>query len=155
MTRVEEAQSIRTPVVVVGGGPVGMVTAFELSQLGIPCLLAEQSTETTKWPKMDLINCRTMEIFRMLGIAGELRAEKDAVAAEYDFDTLFFTSCGPGGQLIARWVRLTTILHKSVITTSESLIKYSHYRLFTSFENYILKSTMALTLQSLINGVHK
>lgn len=65
MGRVQEPSPdksrIETPIVIVGGGPVGLLTAFELSRLGIPCLLAEQAVETTKWPKMDLANCRTME----------------------------------------------------------------------------------------------
>ena len=49
------------PVVIIGGGPVGMITAFELSRLGVGCHLTERTLETTKWPKMDLTNCRSME----------------------------------------------------------------------------------------------
>jgi thioredoxin reductase len=93
------------PVVIVGGGPVGMLTAFELSRLGIECLLAEQSLETTKWPKMDLTNCRSMEIMRMMGIADEYRAQKGAVNGSIPSDSLFYTSCSPEGKLITAWVR--------------------------------------------------
>lgn len=99
------ALRIETPIVIVGGGPVGLLTAFQLSRLGTPCLLAEQATETTKWPKMDLANCRTMEIFRMLGIASELRSRKGAVGSEHTSDSIFYTSSGKDGHLITSWVR--------------------------------------------------
>lgn len=46
-----------TPILIAGGGPVGLMLAYELSRLGVPCLLAEKALETTKWPKMDLTNC--------------------------------------------------------------------------------------------------
>jgi len=55
-------------------------------------------------PKMDLTNCRTMEIFRMLGIADEYRAQEGAVGGDYKCDSLFYTSCSPGGKLMAAWV---------------------------------------------------
>lgn len=96
---------IETPIVIVGGGPVGLLTAFELSRLGTPCLLAEQATETTKWPKMDYVNCRTMEIFRMMGIADDLRIQKDTVGGDYPSDSVFYTSSSAGGHLITSWVR--------------------------------------------------
>ena len=94
------------PVTIVGGGPVGMLTAFELSRLGIQCLLAEQNLATTKYPKMDLTNCRSMEILRMLGIADEMRAQEDAVDGDSPCDSLFYTSCSPGGKLLTSWVSL-------------------------------------------------
>jgi hypothetical protein len=111
-----------TQVVVVGGGPVGMLTAFQLSRLGVPCLLAEQSLETTKWPKMDLTNCRTMEIFRMLGIADEYRALEGAVGGEHKCDSLFYTSCNPEGKLMTAWVCSSEFpLCKPVLTFSTAI----------------------------------
>ena len=100
----QESFKHEAPIVIVGGGPVGMLTAFELSRLGIECLLAEQSLETTKWPKMDLTNCRSMEIMRMMGIADEYRAQMGSVAGHCDLDSLFYTSCCPGGELMTAWV---------------------------------------------------
>lgn len=64
---------LKTSVLVVGGGPVGLLTAFQLSRLGIRCIIAERNLETTTWPKMDLMNCRTMEILKILGLADEFR----------------------------------------------------------------------------------
>ena len=36
-------------------------------------MLIERNLDTTKWPKMDLTNCRSMEILKRLGIAEGLR----------------------------------------------------------------------------------
>jgi thioredoxin reductase len=102
----ETAVMHEIPIVIVGGGPVGMLTALNLSRFGVQCLLAEQSLETTKWPKMDLTNCRTMEIFRMMGIADEYRALEGAVGGDFKMNSLFYHSVTPGSELITSWVRV-------------------------------------------------
>jgi len=61
------------PVLVVGGGPVGLVTALELQSRGIRTLLIERNPGTTRHPKMDVTNGRSMEHFRRLGIAELIR----------------------------------------------------------------------------------
>jgi 2-polyprenyl-6-methoxyphenol hydroxylase-like FAD-dependent oxidoreductase len=96
--------TIETPVAVVGEGPLGLIAAYELSRLNVPCLLAEQSVETTIWPKMDLTNCRSMEILRMWGLAGEYRALKGSVPKEANFDSIFYNTAHPGGEIITNWV---------------------------------------------------
>ncbi|KAK9427692.1 FAD binding domain-containing protein [Lipomyces doorenjongii] len=92
-----------TPVLVVGAGPVGLLTAYELGRLGIRCILAEQSLTTTKWPKMDLTNCRSMEILRMWGLADEYRQQEGAVGEDYHFDCIFYTTMAPGGKFLGAW----------------------------------------------------
>jgi hypothetical protein len=37
-------------------------------------MLTERNPDTTKWPKMDITNCRSMELLRRLGVADSLRA---------------------------------------------------------------------------------
>ncbi len=61
------------PVIVAGGGPVGLATAFELQARGIRTLLVERNPSTTRHPKMDVTNGRSMELFRRLGIAERIR----------------------------------------------------------------------------------
>ena len=56
------------PVLIVGGGPVGLVTSMLLSRHGIRSLLVERHSGTAIQPKARYINARTMEIFRGLGI---------------------------------------------------------------------------------------
>lgn len=60
-------------VLVVGGGPAGMIAALQLSRNGIPCLLVERNLDTTRWPKMDITNCRSMELLKRLGVDEGLR----------------------------------------------------------------------------------
>jgi 2-polyprenyl-6-methoxyphenol hydroxylase-like FAD-dependent oxidoreductase len=67
-------QSIETvPVLIVGAGPVGLTVALELERLGVEALLVERQATTTRHPKMDITNGRSMELYRRLGIAEELR----------------------------------------------------------------------------------
>ncbi|KAL3477407.1 FAD binding domain-containing protein [Aspergillus californicus] len=95
MTSVHE-----TPVLVVGAGPAGLIAALQLATTGTKCLLAERNLDTTRWPKMDITNCRSMEIFRRLGIAEGLRDV--GVEQHWSFDVLFSTGLGEG-RVVAKW----------------------------------------------------
>src|SRR5215470_11096378 len=64
-----------TFVLIVGGGPVGLSAAIELAWRGVPYVLVNEDLETAKHPKCNNTNARSMEHFRRLGIAGELRSE--------------------------------------------------------------------------------
>jgi 2-polyprenyl-6-methoxyphenol hydroxylase-like FAD-dependent oxidoreductase len=77
------------PVLIAGGGPVGMTLACELSRLGIASLLVERNPTTTRHPKMDITNARTMELFRRLGLVDALRAV--AVPETSNFDVSWIT----------------------------------------------------------------
>ncbi|WP_330256933.1 FAD-dependent monooxygenase [Nocardia sp. NBC_00565] len=70
----------KTPVVVVGAGPVGLTLALELDYHGVECVLVERNSTTTRHPKMDITNCRSMELYRRLGVADDLR--KAAIPAD-------------------------------------------------------------------------
>ena len=78
------------PVLIAGGGPVGMTVARTLALYGVRCLLVERNPSTTRHPKMDITNGRSMELFRRLGVADRLRAV--AVLAENNFDISWITS---------------------------------------------------------------
>src|SRR6516225_4946426 len=62
------------PVLIAGGGPVGMTLACELSRRGIECMLVERNATTTRYPKMDITNARSMELFRRLALVDALRS---------------------------------------------------------------------------------
>ena len=57
-----------TPVLIVGGGPVGLTLALTLAQQGVAAILVERNPSTTTHPKMDITNGRSMELFRHLGV---------------------------------------------------------------------------------------
>lgn len=90
-----------TPVLVVGGGPSGLILALQLACHGIKCTLVERNESTTKWPKMDITNVRSMELFNRLDVSDGLKGI--GVPPEYSFDVLFSTGLSKGGELITKW----------------------------------------------------
>ncbi|KAL2061490.1 hypothetical protein VTL71DRAFT_6867 [Oculimacula yallundae] len=60
-------------ILIVGGGPVGLFLSKTLSHYGVRSVVLERNETTTRWPKMDLTNVRSMELFRRLGLAQRLR----------------------------------------------------------------------------------
>src|SRR6185503_15785241 len=63
-----------TPVLIVGGGPVGLTASLALSQQGLPSLLVERHPGTAILPKARGINARTMEMYRQMGVEADIRA---------------------------------------------------------------------------------
>jgi 2-polyprenyl-6-methoxyphenol hydroxylase-like FAD-dependent oxidoreductase len=82
--------SLTTEVMIAGGGPVGLTLALALSHFGVPCFVAERNESPTRHPKMDVTNCRSMEIFRRLGVVEALRAA--AVPEENNMDVSWVTT---------------------------------------------------------------
>jgi 2-polyprenyl-6-methoxyphenol hydroxylase-like FAD-dependent oxidoreductase len=63
----------RTPVLIVGAGPVGLALAGDLGWRGVACTLIEKTDGAIEQPKMDLVGVRTMEFCRRWGIADWVR----------------------------------------------------------------------------------
>ena len=64
----------KIPVLIVGGGPVGLALAGELGWRGAACTLIEQGDGVIVTPKMNEVNVRTMEFCRRWGIADAVHA---------------------------------------------------------------------------------
>jgi 2-polyprenyl-6-methoxyphenol hydroxylase-like FAD-dependent oxidoreductase len=64
----------QVPVLIVGGGPVGLALAGDLGQRGMRCLLVEQSDGSIYQPRQDLVGIRTMEFCRRWGIVAAVEA---------------------------------------------------------------------------------
>jgi 2-polyprenyl-6-methoxyphenol hydroxylase-like FAD-dependent oxidoreductase len=61
------------PVLIVGGGPVGLSTSILLSHHGVASLLVEKHAGTSIHPKARFVNARTMEVFRQVGVEQAMR----------------------------------------------------------------------------------
>ena len=77
-------------VLIVGGGPVGLTLAIDLGRRGVDCRLVDKRPAPAFLPKMERCNARTMEHFRRLGIADEVRSS--GYPAELPMDVFIVTS---------------------------------------------------------------
>lgn len=87
------------PVLIAGGGPVGLTLAHELARHEVGCLVVERNATTTAHPKMDLTNSRTMELYQRLGVAELVRSV--GVPPDNPFDVLWCSS--PTGTVLHRF----------------------------------------------------
>lgn len=80
----------RLPVVIIGGGPVGLTLAMDLADRGIPVTVVERRAAGEPPPvKCNHVSARTMEQFRRLGVAADLRAA--GLPEDYPNDVVFRT----------------------------------------------------------------
>jgi 2-polyprenyl-6-methoxyphenol hydroxylase-like FAD-dependent oxidoreductase len=68
------SSNLETPILVVGGGPVGLALAADLGQRGTSCLLIEQGEGLPDHPRATALNSRSMEFMRRWGIAEAVHA---------------------------------------------------------------------------------
>jgi 2-polyprenyl-6-methoxyphenol hydroxylase-like FAD-dependent oxidoreductase len=61
-------------VLIVGAGPTGLTLAIDLGRRGVKCILIEQKGRPAFLPKMERVNARSMEIYRRMGLAQQIRA---------------------------------------------------------------------------------
>ena len=80
---------LRTDVLIAGGGPCGLMLANELGRRGVSCLLVDPKAGTAFNPQANATQARTMEHFRRLGFAGQIRAQ--GLPADHPTDIAYFT----------------------------------------------------------------
>jgi 2-polyprenyl-6-methoxyphenol hydroxylase-like FAD-dependent oxidoreductase len=76
-------------VIIAGGGPAGLMLANELGRRGIATLLLCDRPSTTTFPQANATQARSMEHYRRLGFADEVRAV--GLPADYPTDVAYFT----------------------------------------------------------------
>ncbi|KAJ9613677.1 hypothetical protein H2204_014752 [Knufia peltigerae] len=84
------------PIVVIGGGPVGLVSSILLSMHGIQHTVFEQFPGTSIHPKACGLNQRTIEIFRQLGVEEDVKKHRAPLTSVSR--TAWYTSLGPDGR---------------------------------------------------------
>jgi 3-(3-hydroxy-phenyl)propionate hydroxylase len=75
MTEQRDGKPSRRPVVIVGGGPVGLTTALELSNLGVPVLLLDDNNTVSLGSRGLCYAKRPLEIWDRLGCAEPMLAK--------------------------------------------------------------------------------
>src|SRR5580658_788535 len=69
-----QTSTVEVPVLIVGAGPAGLALSAALSRYGVGHLLVERHRGTAHTPRAHIINQRTVEILRHLGISDRLHA---------------------------------------------------------------------------------
>jgi len=82
-------EKLDTDIIIVGGGPSGLMLANELGRRGVSAILLDQDPSTAINPQANATQARTMEHYRRLGFAGEVRSE--GLPADYPTDITYFT----------------------------------------------------------------
>lgn len=78
-----------TPVLIVGGGPIGLALAADLGRRGVAAMLIERNENKLGPAKMLEVSVRTMEFCRQLGIAD--RVYNWGFPLDYPLDNAFVT----------------------------------------------------------------
>jgi 2-polyprenyl-6-methoxyphenol hydroxylase-like FAD-dependent oxidoreductase len=78
-----------TPILIVGGGPVGLVLAIDLALQGVPCALVNDGETTAQHPQGNTMNARTMEHYRRLGVSKTVR--ETGLPFDHPTDSAYFT----------------------------------------------------------------
>jgi 2-polyprenyl-6-methoxyphenol hydroxylase-like FAD-dependent oxidoreductase len=78
------------PVLIAGGGPIGLALAADLGRRGIRTLLVEKRPDQLGSPKMIQVSVRTMEFCRQLGLTEAIR--NWGFPHEHNMDSVFVTT---------------------------------------------------------------
>ena len=78
-----------TDVVIVGGGPFGLILSIELGRRCVEAILFDEKRSTARNPQANATQARTMEHYRRLGFAEEIRAV--GLPEDYPTDIAYFT----------------------------------------------------------------
>ena len=78
-----------TSVLIVGGGPCGLMLANELGRRGVATVVLDQKPDTAFNPQANATQARTMEHYRRLGFADEIRAL--GMPEDFPTDIAYFT----------------------------------------------------------------
>lgn len=84
-----DGRTLSVDVLVAGAGPCGLMLANELGLRGVGCLLVDPKATTAFNPQANATQARTMEHFRRIGIAAQIRAL--GLPPDHPTDIAYFT----------------------------------------------------------------
>ncbi|HEY6868202.1 MAG TPA: FAD-dependent monooxygenase [Novosphingobium sp.] len=91
-------ETLHTPVLIVGGGPIGLALAGEMGRRSIPSILVEKlDGSDILQPKMDLLHARTMELCRRWGLKDKIH--RAGFNRDYSQDYAWVTALTGGWEL--------------------------------------------------------
>lgn len=76
-------------VVIIGGGPCGLMLAIELGRRGISTIVLEEKSAPSRFPSANATQARTMEHYRRLGFVEKVRAR--GLPPDYPTDIAYFS----------------------------------------------------------------
>ncbi|WP_281684247.1 FAD-dependent monooxygenase, partial [Thalassobaculum salexigens] len=79
-----------TAVLIIGAGPCGLMLANELGQRGVDTVVADREETVATAPQANATQARSMEHYRRLGFAHEIR--KLGLPQDYPTDVAYFTT---------------------------------------------------------------
>ena len=109
----ERTASLDTPVLIAGGGPIGLALAGDLGRRGVATLLVEERENKLNPAKMLEVSVRTMEFCRQLGIVEAVR--NWGFPHDWPLDSVFVTDMQ--GYELGR-VRIASLAAQAHLTVS-------------------------------------
>jgi 2-polyprenyl-6-methoxyphenol hydroxylase-like FAD-dependent oxidoreductase len=84
-----QGRELQVDVLIAGAGPCGLMLANELGLRNVPCLVVDPKATTAFNPQANATQARTMEHFRRIGIARQIRAL--GLPGDHPTDIAYFT----------------------------------------------------------------
>jgi 2,4-dichlorophenol 6-monooxygenase len=92
-------ESIEVPVLIVGAGPVGVMTGLLLQRLGVAACIVERRASPQRAPAAHVVNPRTLEICRQAGV--DMQAIAAAAKSPADAGATYWVT-KLGGEVLGR-----------------------------------------------------
>jgi 3-(3-hydroxy-phenyl)propionate hydroxylase len=126
---------VRDPVVVVGGGPVGLTAAFFLAGRGVPVIVLERGRTPSEEPRAATFHPPTLEMFAEGGITDRIhergiltptwqfRGRSEGLVAEFDLGVLKDETAFPY-RLQCEQHRLVNILYEALQPNANATFRF-------------------------------